>query len=330
MKGVATHHDPDSSIEIILSDDNGESWSDAYTIYNSNYGVNDPAITVCNDDSILVRFVALEINETSKYIDKNKKIFSHRTEHGLVTNVVGNIILKSTDMCKTWSYIGQDKVDEIGPSCSRDPIVEMPDGSLLMTVYTGAPQRSDEAWLLRSFDKGKNWGVPTKIASDIKGKDSQLQGVNYNESSLLNLNNGHLIALIRGDQSFHTSNTEFMPVGGVGQLYLTHSFDSGMSWTNPIDTEIFGQPGSLIKLSSGNVLATYGYRKKPFGVRCKILNCKNWKWGKEFIIRDDCETWDCGYPFSLELNENVIFTVYYFTDTSGLRHIQSTKWKINL
>ena len=49
--GIATHHDPDSSIEWITSDDNGLTWDikSQKTIYKSKYGVNDPALTILKD-----------------------------------------------------------------------------------------------------------------------------------------------------------------------------------------------------------------------------------------------------------------------------------------
>lgn len=328
INGTATHHDPNSSIEIIFSSDEGLTWGESKTIYNTQYGVNDPAITVLESGKMLVRFVALNITCSENYHDLGHKIFSHRTEHGLVTNVIGNIVMSSSDLGETWNEIGLDSIDTLGPSCSRDPIVECDDGTLLMPVYTGAPQRSDECWVLRSFNGGVTWGTPTKIASDPEGLQSQLHGVNYNECSVVNLSKGHFVGLIRGDSSFHTSNKEFMPVGGVGQLYLVHSFDSGMSWTKPMDTGIFGQPGALVKLSSGNLLATYGYRKSPFGVRACVLSTKDWKWGKEIVILDDANTWDCGYPFSIELAPGKILSVYYNVDEFGVRHIQSSKWDL--
>lgn len=64
--GIATHHDPDSSVEWITSDDNGLTWNieSKKTIYKSKYGVNDPALTILKDGTILVRFVALDINKS--------------------------------------------------------------------------------------------------------------------------------------------------------------------------------------------------------------------------------------------------------------------------
>lgn len=330
-RGVATHHDPDSSIQMIESTDGGYTWpvGTMRTVYKSSYGVNDPALTVLRDGSIINRFVALDIRPTAEWEQPPAKIFSHRTEHGLVTAVVGNLVVRSRDGGATWQEIGVANAPSIGPSCSRDPIVEMPDGSWLMPVYTGAPQRSDIAWVIRSFDHGRTWCEPTRIMSDENGCFSQLQGINYNETSLLPLGDGEMVALVRADATFHTEN-EFMPVGGVGDLCLARSFDSGLSWSHPIRTGIWGQPGSLMRLADGRLLATYGYRKKPFGVRCSLSadRGRTWETASEIVIRDDCPTWDCGYPFTIQLADGHLLTVYYFVDDEGTRHIAGTHWDL--
>jgi hypothetical protein len=163
--------------------------------------------------------------------------------------------------------------------------------------------------------------------SDEKGRFSQLQGINYNETSLLHLGNGEMIAMVRADADFHTEN-EFMPVGGVGDLCIARSYDGGMSWSYPERTGIWGQPGSIMELSNGDILCTYGYRKSPFGVRCCVSKDKGITWDvqNEIIIRDDCPTWDCGYPFSIELKNGKILSVYYFVDENGTRHICGSQW----
>jgi hypothetical protein len=35
---------------------------------------------------------------------------------------------------------------------------------------------------------------------------------------------------------------------------------------------------------------------------------------------------DLGYPFSVELAEGAILTVYYFTGRDGVTHVVATKW----
>ena len=106
--------------------------------------------------------------------------------------------------------------------------------------------------------------------------------------------------------------------------------DAGLSWTYPRKTGIYGTPGSLLRLNDGRILASYGYRKKPFGVRCCLSedNGKTWLIDKEIIIRDDAPVWDCGYPYTIQFQNDELLTVYYISDTNGIRHIASTRWSL--
>ena len=125
INGVATHHDPDSRILMVRSTDQGATWSDPEVIYDGPFGVNDPALTLTRDGRLLCRFVALRIRPTGEYrFSPNTKIFSHRSEHGLVAEVVGNFVLEKIDSGE-WSYVGVTDCEQTGPSCSRDPIVEL-------------------------------------------------------------------------------------------------------------------------------------------------------------------------------------------------------------
>jgi hypothetical protein len=54
----------------------------------------------------------------------------------------------------------------------------------------------------------------------------------------------------------------------------------------------------------------------------------HWDVDREIIIRDDCPTWDCGYPFTIQLNSGELFTVYYFVDENGTRFISATHWNL--
>lgn len=331
ISGKTTHHDPDSSIEIIFSEDGGFTWSDSSTtIYKSQYGVNDPSLTVLNDGGILLRFVALDVMRTGEVNLKGRHIFSHRVEHGLVATVIGNIVCRSEDGGITWKKLCVSDAPGLSNACSRDPILEMPDGSLLMPVYTGSPQRSEIAWVIRSFDGGLTWHEPTVIMCDPRGERSQQQGINFSETSLLHFADGEILALTRSDESFHTSGNQFVPVGGVGELHTSRSYDGGLSWEYPQRTGIFGTPGALTQINNKILLATYGYRKTPYGIRCCISRDagRTWDMENEIIIRDDAPTWDCGYPFTIVLDSGDLLTVYYLSDSEGNRHIAGTLWKL--
>lgn len=331
VDNLTTHHDADSRILLTRSSDLGQTWSQPQVIYDTQYGVNDPALTVLSDGTILLRVVLLEVLSTNSLNSsdlKHRKIFSHRVEHGLVSTVIGNLVLRSEDNGCSWTSLGISDPPEISGGCSRDPILELPDHSLLMPIYTGSPQRTEVASVIRSFDRGETWTSPSTIMIDPDGSNSQQHGLNYSETSLIHFGKGKLLALTRCDETFFTGNGQFVPVGGLGHLRTSISMDSGLSWTLPRDSGICGTPGSLLQVSNNTVLATYGYRKENFGVRCCFSYDMglNWDIENEITLRDDSYTWDCGYPFTIEIEPNRYFTVYYITSPDGLREIWSTSW----
>ena len=276
----------------------------------------------------MIRFVALDIFKTKEYKhNKNKKIFSHRAEHGLVTNVLGQMIMKSSNL-DDWEELCIVNDINFGPSCGRDPILELEDGSLIMPGYIGAPSRSDISLLHRSFDNGVNWDFTSIIAIDKEGEYSQMHGINFNETNIINCGNGHLIAAIRGDTTFYTSGKTFMPVGGVGKIYISHSHDGGLCWSKPYDSGLFGQPAQLNLLSNGNIIITYGFRKKPYGVKVSISNdfCRSWE--EPQTVSREFEIWDCGYPSTLEVGKNKFLTVYYGADESLRRGLEYSYWEL--
>ncbi|MCX7009129.1 MAG: exo-alpha-sialidase, partial [Kiritimatiellaeota bacterium] len=90
---------------------------------------------------------------------------------------------------------------------------------------------------------------------------------------------------------------------------------------------IGGNPPALVLLKDGRLALSYGYRKKPFGVRARISSEEGKSWGPEIILRDDGLTGDLGYPRSLARPDGKILTVYYFNGPRDEdRTIQGTLW----
>ena len=52
-----------------------------------------------------------------------------------------------------------------------------------------------------------------------------------------------------------------------------------------------------------------------------------WFWGEEIILRNDSDSWDLGYPRTVQRSDGKIVTVYYYKDTSSKeRYISATIW----
>jgi hypothetical protein len=129
-----------------------------------------------------------------------------------------------------------------------------------------------------------------------------------------------------------------LPPHEQGFLWQTHSDDGGRTWSAPRRTEIWGYPPHLLLTRDGDVLSTYGYRRRPYGVRACFSHDggDTWDVEHEVILRSDAlpdgpgpgkgHPGDLGYPKTAELSDGSFFTVYYITLGDGVTHVAATKW----
>ena len=93
---------------------------------------------------------------------------------------------------------------------------------------------------------------------------------------------------------------------------------------------MWGHPAHLLPLDDGRLLCSYGYRRKPFGVRASVSDDggRSWDIEHEIILRDDGASRDLGYPSSTQLGDGSLVTVYYIHGEDGVRHIAATRWRV--
>jgi hypothetical protein len=99
-------------------------------------------------------------------------------------------------------------------------------------------------------------------------------------------------------------------------LWQSESTDGGKTWTRPSRTPIWGFPADLLVLKSGKILCTYGYRRRPYGVRACLSHDegRTWDYRNEIVLRNDAPGPDCGYPSSVQRQDGTIFTAYYSSE----------------
>jgi len=97
------------------------------------------------------------------------------------------------------------------------------------------------------------------------------------------------------------------------------SDDNGDTWEmlgKVADTDMGkhnGNPPSLCLMKDGKLVATYGYRAVPYGIRAKISEDKGKSWGEEIHLRDKAREYDMGYTRTVQRADGKLVTVYYFT-----------------
>ncbi len=200
-------------------------------------------------------------------------------------------------------------------------------GVRLTTVYGNlerpyAPRGTTGGWessyVLRSEDDGANWQV-VRIAGPVIGPEGVTVGLN--ETWLAELPDGRIIALMRPSPD------------SVGYLYQSESRDQGKTWSTPVRTPMWGYPAQVLVLKNGALLASYGYRRAPMGIRACVSydSGKTWDIDNEIILRADGggSGSDLGYPQTVESADGRLVTLYYLrTAADKLPHVAATRWKV--
>ena len=172
--------------------------------------------------------------------------------------------------------------------------------------------RSD-AQVLRTADDGDSWScLPLARGEPDLG---------YNEPALGTNAAGHVIALLRTAETLRDR----------GFLYQAASTDRGLTWSAPRNTGMWGYPAHILTLPDGRLLATYGVRRAPMGIRATLSRDggQTWATNETAVLRADGRGngSDLGYPITVPVEDGVLLTVYYFNDAENVTHIAATRWR---
>ena len=102
--------------------------------------------------------------------------------------------------------------------------------------------------------------------------------------------------------------------GNQMSIYQSESYDNGQNFTTPHRILEFGEgaPSHILRHSSGKLIATYGHRLDPIGIRAMVSCDDGESWEAGLTV---CNTLpgndDIGYPSSVELDDGSILTIFY-------------------
>ncbi|MHB8900281.1 MAG: sialidase family protein [Thermoguttaceae bacterium] len=193
-------------------------------------------------------------------------------------------------------------------------ILNLGGGVRLVAIYGTGPDRQRSGYVLRSEDDGDRWTCLPMALGDER--------MSYNETALGVNAEGHVIALLRTAESADAKE--------AGYLYETVSVDRGKTWSKPFNTGIWGYPAHLLRLPDHRLLATYGVRRAPMGIRAALSRDggKTWDVDGEIVLRADGlgSGSDLGYPITQRLDDGTLATIYYFNGVDNITHIGLTRW----
>jgi hypothetical protein len=240
----------------------------------------------------------------------------------------------SKDAGRNWSRSYRLPLDGLHSACTNSSQMVRSDGrSLLMLTmvtadgwsrrpmaYLSTPDQS--TWHFLSFvtpkedPYGATDGDWAKLASSYA-----FGGHRWFYPRTVELKSGRILCTLRCQRS---------PQGDMwSEMY--YSDDGGLTWGFRSRINDFGAPTSLVYMKDGRLVAVYGYRLPPYGVRAAVSEDEGLTWQPEIILRDDGGSWDLGYPQAIESTKGKVMAAYYFNSKDdriqadgGVRHIART------
>ncbi len=323
-KGIS-HTDPNSYLVMVRSTD-GENWTkEPELIYAHPFGGSqDPCLLQLRDGTLLCTSYGWSPVRIDADSLLNREFPTIEKKHAGASayTFLGGYLVRSTDGGQTWQgpfypphispEINSNILGKPIPAYNRGALCEGKNGRIYWVVAakdSWSPEKTS-THLIISDDKGLSWKYSCPVAIDKK--------ISFNETSVYETPKGNLVAFLR------TAN---MP---ERLSCIARSTDGGKSfkWQS---AGFYGYPLHALKLPDNRVLLTYGYRHKPNGIRCRILNpeCTDYETAPEFVIRDDGGTSDLGYSWSVQLDEHRVLVIYYMNIENGIRHIAGTILEYN-
>lgn len=167
-----------------------------------------------------------------------------------------------------------------------------------------------------SPDRGLTWNY----LSSIIATSPDVGFVNRYYASPVQLPDGRILAALRCQIDGRNSWPE-----------VFESQDGGRTWRFVSRPSDWGGPTHLTLLEDGRLLAVYGRRTAPYGIRARVSEDAACTWGPELVLRDDGGSWDLGYPRTVKLGGGRVMVAYYFNRKDdpvqcqgGVRHIAGT------
>ncbi|MCA2215738.1 sialidase family protein [Jidongwangia harbinensis] len=251
----AGHLSPEGRICLVESADDGQTWGQPRIVVDGPFDDRDPKLARLADGTVLLSYFVLD--------------WSTKPRH----TTCGTFVRRSTDGGRTWSEpveVGS-AMPGTGPgrgvqgwAASHGAAVELPGGDLLFPLYG---KTTDKWWhqatVVRSTDGGRTWPAESEVL--VAAADE----VHFQEPTLTVLDD-QIVALIRTT---------------VEHAYLSRSTDGGHTWTTPQATDMPASSHHALRLSTGEVLVTYGDLSSRFSAHRETV-------GR--LVRQPEDTWD-GY-----------------------------------
>lgn len=332
------HVCPHGKTVITYSEDNGETYTRPAPVIDTVLDDRDGGICAFGESGVIVtsfnNSVDFQRRVTKRQlgsgqIDQNSADFDLAYLDSITEdeekNFLGATFRMSNDCGVTFGELHKS------PVTSPHGPVELQDGTLLWVGSTFTPDPGN-------FVKGVECVQAHKVNVDGSMEFvGQIPTIYYKgdiaraeEPHAVVLDDGTIITHIRVQNEVQTGSTELFT------LFQTESTDNGKTWTEPkqILSNFGGAPPHLFKHSSGTLICTYGFRGDPiltgpFGIKAMISTDNGRTWDVDKWLYINHESYDLGYPSTVELPDGSLITVFYATEKKGDPCVvMQQKWSI--
>ena len=308
------HVCPFGRVDLIVSHNEGKTWSWPRTILDSDTDDRDAGILETAKGTLIV--TTFTATSYEQYLNAAEKAAAGAPLDSIPSNLrrympsperlpdwqaardripaaerkaqAGPWFIRSTDGGISWSP--QMRVPVNSP---HGPIA-LKDGRLLyLGKRLGANPPSIGA--CESTDDGLTWQWLSEIP--VRPGDTVRE---YHELHAVEAANGTLIGHIRThNETYHRETLQ------------VESTDGGKTWSVPHSIGVWGLPSHLLKLKDGRLVMTYGHRRKPYGNQARVSNDHGRTWSDPIMLSPDSNTNDLGYPSTVELADGSLLSVWY-------------------
>ncbi len=316
--GREAHVCPFGRVEMITSDDDGQTWSWPRTLLDGPIDDRDSGVLETTKGTLLVTtFTSLAYEPTLAKANQEKKWDHARLAQWNAVNSrlpaearkkeLGVWMIRSTDGGVTWSQ----RYDALVNS-PHGPI-QLADGRLL---YAGKDlwREGERVGVCESTDDGLSWRWLADIAPRDGDKHSE-----YHELHAVETADKRIVVQIRNHNPANDRET-----------LQCESSDGGQTWSRPKSIGVWGLPSHLLRLRDGRLLMTYGHRRAPLGNQARVSNDHGRTWSEPIVLSADGASGDLGYPSTVELADGTLLTVWYEV-SKGVKNagLRQARWRLS-
>ena len=289
--GRQGHVCPFGRVELMRSDDGGQSWGWPCVVMDCEIDDRDAGVLETAKGTLLITSFTSLAYERNLSPDRPQWQAAHNRLSAAQRQKLVEVrewMIRSTDEGLTWS----GRFDSVLNS-PHGPI-QLADGRLL---YAGKELRSGgdgRIGVSESTDDGATW----KWLAEIPTRDGDNHR-DYHELHAVETADGRIIAQIRNHNDQHRHET-----------LQCESADGGRNWTTPASIGVWGYPSHLLRLSDDRLLMTYSHRRAPRGNQARISEDHGRSWSEPIILSED-GSGDLGYPSTVQLDDGTLVSVWY-------------------